>query len=117
MTNKQLESLLRKLSMNKNRPTRELLIDDKRDLSANRVCRNYFDGIAALQEELWDVLWLDYDLGVGCYTGQDVLTWLESNLKHLPLAITCISSSDHYRTLMQEKANAMLIAAQQNKAT
>lgn len=83
---------------------RHLLIDDERDFGPMRTARNYHEGILALQEEVWDVLWLDYDMGVGCYTGMDVLTWLENNPQHLPKTIQMITISVDYRKKMQLKA-------------
>ena len=40
-----------------------LLIDDQRNLPADRVARTYQEGIDALAEGHWDVLYLDHDLG------------------------------------------------------
>ncbi len=85
-----------------------LLIDDVRDLKADRVARTYADGIAALQEEEWDVLLLDHDLG--CfdedgreYTGYDVLCWLEENTYFLPTSeIRIVSANPVGRQRMQQ---------------
>ena len=40
-----------------------LLIDDQRNLPADRVARTYQEGIDALAERHWDILYLDHDLG------------------------------------------------------
>ncbi len=80
-----------------------LLIDDNRDFGPMRTCRNYFEGIAALQEQVWDVLWLDFDLGIGCYSGMDVLTWLEQHPQHHPKVIKMISFNPIARKTMAEK--------------
>jgi len=80
-----------------------LLIDDVRDFGPMRTCRNYFEGIQALQEHRWDVLWLDYDMGTGCYNGMDVLDWLDQNPAHLPKDVKMVSLSPDMRRLMAER--------------
>ncbi len=40
-----------------------LLIDDQRNLPADRVGRTYREGVQALREQRWDLLYLDHDLG------------------------------------------------------
>ena len=76
---------------------RTLLIDDLKNLPADRVARNYADGIAALQEERWDVLLLDHDLGDFSgpegreLDGCSVMYWLEANQQHLPGEIIIVS--------------------------
>ena len=69
-----------------------LLIDDERNINADMIVRNYSLGISALQIRIWDVLWLDHDLGEE-KTGYDVMCWLEQNLGFLPKKIVCISSN------------------------
>jgi hypothetical protein len=67
-----------------------LLIDDQRNLPADRIARTYQEGIAALAEQHWEVLLLDHDLGDVSgpdgreLTGYDVACWLEENPEHLP---------------------------------
>jgi hypothetical protein len=76
-----------------------LLIDDKRDIEATRVTRNYADGIAALQERQWDVLYLDHDLGDFSgpngseRNGYHIVCWLEEHPEHLPKRIVVVSSN------------------------
>jgi len=76
-----------------------LLIDDMRNIEATRVARTYADGIAALQERQWDVLYLDHDLGDFSgpggseRNGYHVVCWLEANPEHLPKRIELVSSN------------------------
>lgn len=76
---------------------RTLLIDDLKDIQADRVARNYADGIKALQEEHWDVLYLDHDLGDFSgpggreLDGNSVMCWLEQNPQHLPGEVIIVS--------------------------
>lgn len=86
---------------------KHLLIDDVRDFGDMRTCRNYHEGIAALQEQTWDVLWLDYDMGIGCYSGMDVLTWLEENPQHHPKEVKMVSLNPDARRDMAAKWAAM----------
>lgn len=39
-----------------------LLIDDQRNLPADRVARTFKEGIDALAEQHWNLLYLDHDL-------------------------------------------------------
>jgi CheY-like chemotaxis protein len=84
-----------------------LLIDDVRDFGDMKTCRNYHEGVLALQERQWDVLWLDYDMGIGCYNGMDVLEWLENNPAHHPKEINMVSLSPDARKTMQDKWNSI----------
>jgi hypothetical protein len=58
-----------------------LLIDDLREIAADRVPRTFSEGIQALREGPWDLLFLDHDLGDPNprHTGYDILCWLEEN--------------------------------------
>lgn len=59
---------------------RVLLIDDLREIKADRVARTFEDGIKALAEEgPWDILYLDHDLGDENpkHTGYGVMCFLE----------------------------------------
>lgn len=94
-----------------------LLIDDQRDFGPMRTCRNYHEGILALQEQTWDVLWLDYDMGIGCYSGMDVLAWLELNPQHLPKKIQMVSLSPDARREMGVRAKAIYEREQNEKQT
>lgn len=76
-----------------------LLIDDARTLEVTQTARNYADGIAALQERQWDVLYLDHDLGDFSgpngreRTGYDVVCWLEQNPEFMPKKVVVVSSN------------------------
>ena len=81
------------------------MIDDKRDLPASRVARNYHQGIVALKQEKWDLLLLDHDLGDFNHgvekTGYDIMLFLEENPQHLPGKIEIVSSNPIGRQRMQ----------------
>ena len=76
-----------------------LLIDDQRNLPADRVARTYKDGIEALREQHWNLLYLDHDLGDSSgvegreLTGYDVACWLEENPQFLPDRIEIVTSN------------------------
>ena len=82
---------------------RTLLIEDLRDIKATRIARTYDDGIAALQEEVWDVLYLDHDFGDNDphKTGYGVICWLEANTEHLPRKIVLVTSNPVGRKQME----------------
>ena len=59
-----------------------LLIDDCRNLNCDRTERTFIGGLKALQEKIWDELYLDHDLGIfegNEKTGYDIMCWLEAN--------------------------------------
>lgn len=56
------------------------------------VAKNYAEGIKALQEQIWEILFLDHDLGEE-KTGYDVVCWLEKNPINGP-AIICLTTSN-----------------------
>lgn len=70
-----------------------LLIDDFRDLTADRVARTFDDGIIALQECVWDYLLLDHDLGDEEVrkTGYGIVCWLEQNPQWRPKRIQLVT--------------------------
>jgi len=76
-----------------------LLIDDKRNLPADRVARTFQEGIDALTEQHWNLLYLDHDLGDFSgtggreMTGYDIACWLEQNPQHLPDRIEVVSNN------------------------
>jgi hypothetical protein len=86
---------------------RTLLIDDMRNLPADKVARSYKDGIDALTNEgPWDLLLLDHDLG--SYdewgrekTGYDIICFLEANPGLKPKSIRIVSSNPVGRQRMQ----------------
>ena len=63
------------------------------------VARNYADGLRLLQQEHWDVLYLDHDLADFSgpngreLTGYDVLCFLEEFPEHLPGDIIIVSDN------------------------
>lgn len=77
-----------------------LIIDDKvedKGIKADRVAVNYAQGIAALEEQYWDVLYLDHDLGDFSgpggreLNGYSIMCWLEQHPEHLPGRIVIVS--------------------------
>lgn len=76
-----------------------LLIDDQRNLPADRVARTFKEGIDALAEQHWDLLYLDHDLGDFSgidgreLTGYDIACWLELNQQHLPDRIEIVTNN------------------------
>lgn len=109
MNEKQHEKRMQAIVDREDMKEQHLLIDDVRDFGPMRTCRNYHDGIQALQEQTWDVLWLDYDLGIGCWSGMDVLAWLELNPQYLPKQIKFVSFSPDARREMKARAEALYI--------
>jgi len=87
---------------------RVLLIDDIRDLKADVIARNYFDGIRHLKDNgPWDLVLLDHDLA--SYdenkkekTGYDIMCWLEEHTKYLPAEIQLVTSNPVGRKRMQQ---------------
>lgn len=91
---------------------RTLLIDDMRNLTADRTARTFDDGIAALTNEgPWDVLLLDHDLGdfvIGTErTGEHIMKFLEENPQYLPGSIRIVSSNPVGRQRMQVIINKL----------
>lgn len=84
---------------------RVLLIDDIRNMTADRVARNFTEGIEALKSEKWDLLLLDHDLSSYVdgkeKTGYDVMCFLEENPQYLPGKIKLVTSNPVGRYNMQ----------------
>jgi hypothetical protein len=106
---------------------RVLLIDDFRYFNCDKTARNYDDGIKYLQQEIWDEVLLDHDLGAckqctedGIHigdmktpettfynscphakTGYDILCWLENNKQFLPKKITLVTANPVGRKNME----------------
>jgi hypothetical protein len=84
-----------------------LLIDDQRNLPADRIARTYHEGIAALAEQHWDVLYLDHDLGDFSgpdgreLTGYDIACWLEQNPQHLPDRVEIVTNNPAGRSRIE----------------
>jgi hypothetical protein len=89
-----------------------LLIDDFRELNCDKTCRTVADGIKALQEQIWDELYLDHDLGIYASderTGYDVLCWLEANPQFLPKKIILVTSNPVGRQRMQQALDKLYV--------
>jgi hypothetical protein len=87
-----------------------LLIDDMRDINATRIARTYDEGITALKEGGWDVLYLDHDLGdmaIPERTGYTVLCFLEENPQYLPVRIELVTSNPVGRLKMRSLIEAL----------
>lgn len=80
-----------------------LLIDDLREIKADRIARTFPEGIQALREGSWDILYLDHDLGDPDpkHTGYDILCWLEANTECLPKEIILVTMNPVGREKMQ----------------
>jgi len=75
---------------------RVLLIDDMRNIKADRVCRTFDEGLKALRDDgPWDVLLLDHDLGDKNprKTGYDLLVFLEEYPRYLPKQIRLVTQN------------------------
>lgn len=83
-----------------------LLIDDNRILPADKICRTYKEGIQAMQEEKFDHLLLDNDLGGITLreSGVGILQWLAENKQHRPKSIRFITSTEYIIPMMIEYA-------------
>lgn len=92
-----------------------LLIDDIRDIKADRIARDFTDGLIALRYEgPWDLVLLDHDLAnFGPngkeYTGYDILCWLEENPKYLPKKIILVTANPVGRQRMQQVLNKLYV--------
>jgi hypothetical protein len=76
----------------------KLAIDDKRNIDCDKIARNYDDGITFLKEKVWDILFLDNDLGQVKKNGKEksgykVLCWLEENPQYLPKQIILVTQN------------------------
>ena len=74
---------------------KSLLIDDLRNIAADRIARTYDEGILALQEGPWEILYLDHDFGDPDErkTGYGIMCWLEANPEYLPGRIQIVSAN------------------------
>ena len=82
---------------------RRLLIDDERNIDADRVARDFDDGIIALKDEgPWDLLYLDHDFGDPdpAKNGYGILCWLEEHTEYLPGNIKLVTSNASVRAKM-----------------
>jgi hypothetical protein len=85
-------------------PKTILMIDDVRSIPSSvvadvkMVVRTYDQGVSALEDKEWDLLYLDHDLGDFDeegreWTGYDIMIWLGENKDRLPKAISCVSAN------------------------
>lgn len=84
-----------------------LLIDDRRIFPCDKVAKTYAEGLLALAETQWDVLYIDHDLGTD-KTGYDILCWLEQNPQHVPKKIIVVSQNPSGRARMQLVVDKLL---------
>ena len=82
---------------------RTLLIDDIRNLKADKIARTFEEGInALLYEGHWDLLLLDHDLGQkDGLDGTGIMNWIEQNLEYKPSKIQLVTSNPVGRQRMQ----------------
>ncbi len=85
---------------------RTLLIDDMRDFNCDKTVKTFEEGIKALQEEIWDIVYLDHDLGLG-KTGYDIVCWLENNKQFLPKKIILVTQNPVGRKNMEVVINKL----------
>lgn len=81
-----------------------LLIDDCREFyGGETIARTFAEGIALLQSQKWDLLYLDHDLGDPNprNTGYGIMCFLEENPQHLPGRIVLVTSNPVGRQNMQ----------------
>lgn len=83
-----------------------LLIDDVRNIEADKVARTFAEGIEALENGPWDVLYLDHDLGEkDGNDGTGIMNWLEEFPEYKPGRIEIVSSNPVGRERMQKIIN------------
>lgn len=82
---------------------RTLLIDDLRDIKADRVARTFDDGIKALLEGgPWDILYLDHDLGeMDGKDGTGIINWIEEHAEFRPGKIELVTANPVGRERMK----------------
>lgn len=84
-----------------------LVIDDIRTFAeAEYHARTYAEGIDALTEEEWDILYLDHDLGED-KSGYDVLCFLEEYPEYLPGEIQLVTANPVGRMRMVQVINKL----------
>lgn len=71
-----------------------LLIDDMRNILADRVCRTFEEGLEAIKEGGWGILYLDHDLGdAQDRSGYDIIRYIEENQELRPDVVIIVSSN------------------------
>lgn len=107
--------------------TKTLLIDDLRNPGNPSkgipddavVARTYREGIEKLQQNKWDCLCLDHDLGDFSgpegreLTGQSVLDWLEQNPEFIPDRIRIVTDNAAKIIPMRQQAHRLTRMAQE----
>jgi hypothetical protein len=97
--------------MNRQRNPRTLLIDDERTLEVSKIARTFEEGMAQLRRNIWDILYLDHDLGDvdPGKTGYDILCWLEDprNSYNRPRQIVLVTANPVGRQKMQVILNKL----------
>lgn len=80
-----------------------LLIDDRRNIDVTRVARTFDEGMKALKDGGWSVLYLDHDLGDPDprHTGYDIICWIEANPDMKPDQIVLVTDNPVGRRKMQ----------------
>lgn len=86
-----------------------LLIDDVRNIEATKIARTFDEGISALKEEVWDILYLDHDLAEEDpkKTGYGIMCFLEENKQYLPKEIILVTSNPVGRKQMEVIINKL----------
>jgi len=74
---------------------KSLLIDDLRVLTTTATARTFDEGIAQLKSSVYNVLYLDHDLGDEDpdKTGYGIVAWLEKNPSSRPHDIFLVTSN------------------------
>jgi hypothetical protein len=75
---------------------RTLLIDDLRNIEADRVARTFDEGVQALQNEgPWDILLLDHDYGDPDpdKNGEGIMKFIEANPTLKPRCIRLVTAN------------------------
>ena len=85
-----------------------ILIDDVRNINADMICRNYWDGVDNLRAHgPFKTLYLDHDLASYDdsgkeWTGYDIACFLEEYPMYAPREIVCVSSNPVGRARLEQ---------------
>ena len=91
-----------------------LLVDDKRDIPADFVARDYWTAVKTIQQYpgRFDVIYLDHDLG--CYdadgrefTGFDFLKYITEFAQYIPNSIVVVTDNGSVRREMEYAVQRM----------
>ena len=88
---------------------KSLLIDDLRTFEVDTIARTFDEGIEQLQNNKWDRLYLDHDLGDEdeYKTGYGIMCWLEGHTECLPKEIEFVTSNPIGRMRMNIVRNKL----------